>query len=340
VSGACGALLVAAVLCTAAAHAQVDDKKRGSEIQIYIENDMLSGTDRYYTNGIKIGFGVPLGGLADLLQVPAASVLREIADTSQVHVGLFFGQNLYTPRRITEALPQPLDRPWAAWLYVAGVAQLVDKNPRGYSRLRTVELDVGAVGPAAFGREVQTDWHRIVGVDQPRGWSNQIPNEPGFLLAYLQKERVSLVDGVIDAVPHFGATVGNVMTLARAGGIVRFGQRMTGFGPDSIEPGGAMLQNTRYQDSGVSRSGSEWYGFIGTDLRAVGYNIFLDGTLFSDSPSVDRRPFVYDVTVGFSARVQALRFSLTHVRRSSEFDTALGSSGKQQFQSLNMGWEW
>ncbi len=32
---------------------------RGSELQFFIENDFFNGTDQYYTNGIKIGGGIP-----------------------------------------------------------------------------------------------------------------------------------------------------------------------------------------------------------------------------------------------------------------------------------------
>ena len=121
------------------------------ELQIYIENDSFgNGTDRYYTNGIKFGGGVNADRVIErLLQTPARSALERITDhLGEVYVGLFLGQNLYTPQRITVARPQPLDRPWAAWLYVGGVAQSVVEN-----RLQTVELDLGMIGPAALDRK-------------------------------------------------------------------------------------------------------------------------------------------------------------------------------------------
>lgn len=118
---------------------------------------MLARTDRYYTNGIKFGVGLPF----DLLQVPAAQVLRSLDPEGgeDIHIGLFVGQNMYTPRDIGIAAPQPDDRPWAAWLYLGGVAQRARGN-----RLDTVEFDVGVVGPAALGEQVQKGWHRLVRV--------------------------------------------------------------------------------------------------------------------------------------------------------------------------------
>lgn len=136
------------------------------EFQLYIENDMMSGTDRYYTNGIKFGGGVSADPLIErIFQAPAESVLRSVSKApGQVEFGLFLGQNMYTPRNIKTSLPQPLDRPWAAWLYVGGVVQNVEKD-----RLQTVELDLGMIGPAAQGKLLQSEWHKLIGVDQPQG---------------------------------------------------------------------------------------------------------------------------------------------------------------------------
>ena len=313
------------------------DKVTACELQLYIENDSAGGgTDRYYTNGFKFGGGVHANRLIErLFQEPAERVLRRFSDDpGEVHVGLFLGQNMYTPKRITVAEPQPFDRPWAAWLYVGGVAQSVTGN-----RLQTVEFDVGMIGPAALGKEVQTAWHELVGADRPQGWDNQLRNEPGVLLAYLEKWRFGYADGV-EVVPHYGASIGNVMTLARAGGIVRAGRNMSGFGPDTIEPGGAMLQRVRLRDPQSKDEQREWYVFAGADVRAVAYNVFIDGNLFrSGGPSVDRRDVVYDLKAGFSVRIPPVRLSLTQIWRSEEFTTPFAGGGNQRFQSLNLSWE-
>lgn len=336
----CTALMVALAgglpLAAAAQQPLECNAASACEFQLYIENDSFGrGTDRYYTNGIKLGGGVSAEPIIErIFKRPAETVLQSITDNrGNLQFGLFLGQNLYTPKNITIAAAQPLDRPWAAWLYLGGVAQNVEGD-----RLQTVELDLGMVGPLALGKFVQTHWHRIVAADEPKGWHNQIRGEPGLLLAYLEKWRYGPVTGV-QAVPHFGVTVGNVMTLARAGGIVRAGYNMSGFGPDTIEPGGAMLQRTRLLDDGAARAKPEWYVFAGADARLVARNIFLDGNSFRNSASVDRRVFVYDVKAGLSLRLAPLRVSITHVRRSAEFATPAGSGGTQRFQSFNVSWE-
>ena len=328
------ALFAALAVLTAAAGAQVRPPQ-GSEFQLFIENDVLARTDRHYTNGIKFGGGAPF----ELLQLPATRLLEQLAplDGGAIHLGLFVGQNLYTPGSIQISQPQPFDRPWAAWLYLGGVAQRAKEN-----RLDSVEIDLGLVGPSALGREVQTAWHKLIGARQQMGWHNQIPNEPAFLISWLAKSKHVLgrSQGVdLELIPHGGVTAGTVMTLARGGGVLRLGRHMTGFGPDTIEPGGAMLQNMRRDIEPGRSHGLEWYVFVGLDHRLIAHNIFLDGTVFRDSPSVRRRPHVYDITAGLSLRIDAVRISVTRVRRSEEFFAAAGSGGAQNFDSINLGIE-
>ncbi len=301
----------------------------GSEVQLFVENDMLARTDRYYTNGIKLGIGLPF----ELLQTPAAQLLRSFDpdNGADIHVGLFLGQNMYTPRDITIAAAQPDDRPWAAWLYLGGVAQRARGN-----RLDTVEFDLGVVGPAALGEPVQKSWHKLVDTKQPHGWDNQSSTEPAFMLSYLQKRRFGNENA--DVILHGGGSLGTVMTQARAGAMVRLGWRMTGFGPDTIEPGGAMLHSTRAQGT-KDYAGNAWSVFAGVDHRLVAHNIFLDGPVFRDGPSVERRQHVRDLSLGFSVRIDGLRFSWTRVERSEEFSTAAGGGGQQRFDSLNLGFE-
>ena len=57
------------------------NRETACELQLYLENDSLgAGTDRYYTNGIKLGGGINADRVVDrLFQGPAKSVLERIS---------------------------------------------------------------------------------------------------------------------------------------------------------------------------------------------------------------------------------------------------------------------
>ena len=325
---------------------------KGLQLQLFIENDKWRRTDQHYTNGLKAGVGIARESVP-FVRAYEGLIYEVLGRPEQLYYGLFLGQNMYTPKNISDSNPQPFDRPWAGWTYVGLVTQRVAKGAetsRAHDVLDTVEFDIGTVGPSSHAEDVQIAWHQMIDSPRPQGWANQIPNEVAFLASYLHKRRYaySRHETGFDFIPHVGASLGTVMTFARAGGIVRYGFNKTGFGPDTIEPGGAMLQGTRsrYGDDGrkcdlrvFGSVGCEWYVFGGLDMRLVGYNIFLDGTVFRDSPSVDRVPFVYDVLVGLSVRAGAFRASLTRVSRSEEFTTPRGGGGRQGFHSISLGLE-
>jgi len=324
-----------AVAAWLAAFALPGHAEPSGEIQVFIENDFLVGTDRYYSNGLKIGFGAPTDAWSASVQKGLDSVLTwlDLKQDGKYKQGFFVGQNIYTPRDIRTSEAQPNDRPWAGWLYAGWALQHLTLEPRPV--LDTLELNVGVIGPPAFAKEVQTEWHKLIGAPEPRGWAHQLPTEPGFMLGYLRK--IKFGNDTLDVIPHVGATVGTVQTFARAGGIVRLGKNLSGFGPDSVEVGGAMLQGTHKRNSGHPRC--EYYLFTGFDVRAVGYNAFLDGNFFRSSPGVDRKPVVYDVLTGLSLRYNVVRVSFTQIRRSEEFSANGIGSGRQTFHSLNVGIE-
>ena len=123
------AACVLAVLAAGAGPARADDAlagrdclkdPRGNELQLFIENDSFGATDQYYTHGLKLGVGVRGECLYNLFRKPSDELLRRIREIGGAEIGkasnfgLFIGQNLYTPRDITIAAPQPFDRPWAA----------------------------------------------------------------------------------------------------------------------------------------------------------------------------------------------------------------------------------
>ena len=338
--------IVLLALTAASADAQQSDwmeKHRGAEVQLFLDNDKWAGSDRYYTNGMKIGFGVSASKMPgrDMSRttIDAVGKFFNCGPVENRNAGIFVGQNMYTPRDTSVTTPQPSDRPWAGWLYAGLVYQAQRKCGGDSEALDTIEFDIGVVGPSAQGEDVQNWWHRVINVPEARGWDNQIPDEIGVLVSYLHKQKWKQGKHV-EVIPHAGAVLGTVMTLVRGGGMVRAGHNMTGFGPDRLEPGGAILQNFRTNAKPCPRvTLCEYYGFAGVEGRAVAYNIFLDGTVFRASPDVERTPFVYDLSVGFSLRFDLLRLTVSRVTRSEEFTTPLRGGGKQTFHSFNLGFE-
>lgn len=279
---------------------------------LQVENDLVSGNDRHYTNGLRAVYLAPENAtpewaqrLADAVPVfPGGAVRR---------YGLSLGHSIFTPYDTQATRPLPDQRPYAGWLY--GSVGFVSDTGR---RLDYLELQLGVVGPSALGEMVQNDWHSLIGVNEARGWDNQIKDEPAILLAYERKVHAwrSVQAGGFgaDFTPHFGVQLGNVMTSAAAGGTFRLGFDLPDdYGPPRIRPG--LTGSTYFVPGGAAG----WYLFAGVEGRIVARNIFLDGNTFRDSASVDKLPVVGDVQAGLAVTVGDVRIAYTQVLRSREF---------------------
>lgn len=307
-------------------------------VTLSIENDKVVGTDRNFTNGVRLSWLSAANDVPGWACRVAEAVPFLLDPGGLYHVGFAAGHNIYTPADTSRSDLIVDDRPYAAWLY-AGVIFVSDTGPtRDKTRtatLETLEIDLGIVGPSAQGRWVQNEYHRLLGVDAANGWDNQLEDEPGIMIAYerkwrnwrpLSETRFGLLG--VDAIPHVSGSLGNVYTYAGLGGVVRLGQGLEDdYGPPRIRPslpGSAYFRNP---------GGFSWYIFAGAEGRVVVRDIFLDGNTFRDSHSVDKEPLVGELQFGLAILVGGVRLSYTHVMRSREFE---GQDDAHQFGALGM----
>lgn len=331
-SGFAALLLLAAT----SAAAQVPDTQppgataplAGWSFTFNYENDLLGGSDRFYTSGLQIAARSPSRDLPGPLRW-LDQRLDGLGWPGQVRWGFGLGHQIYTPRDTLTPNPDPRDRPYAAFLYGALVLQRQEANA-----LSTFELQAGVVGPSALGEFIQNNTHDLIRDYSANGWSRQLKDEPAVNLVFERVQRISL-GGVagngLDILPSFGVSLGNVATHATAGATLRLGQGLDAdFGPPRIRP---ALVGSAFLDPPSDGARLGWYLFASAQGRAVARDIFLDGSTFRDSPSVDRRLLVGDIAAGFVVHWRGLRFSYTQAWRSEEF---YGQRGGQAYGSVGV----
>ena len=132
--------------------------------------------------------------------------------------------------------------------------------------LDSVALNIGWVGSAAHGEEVQNNFHNLIGVSRSLGWKNQLDNEPTLALMVERKFRPSpVILGPVEfgTVPFMGASLGNSFTLATLG---------KGLGRNIDHDYGALDRPVFSGLAGLDRVDDfGWYVFA---VRAVVHNIF------------------------------------------------------------------
>lgn len=308
-----------------------NDKK--SYLTFSYENDRIgSGNDSDYTNGVRITYYDTQAAVPEIIHKIAAPIPTfSINQTTSVYYTL--GQNLYTPSDITIRAAQPDDRPWAAWLYMSAGLTTITGN-----HADDVELTAGVVGPAAAGEPVQRVVHNLINVDLPRGWDNQLENEPGLMASWnrrwpdaLEAKLGPLHFGIE---PHVGVTAGNIYLYGNTGATLTIGPYHDGpqDSPPRVRP---AVPGTGY--FGTPDDEFSWYLFAGVEGRAVGRNIFLDGNTFRDSPRVDKKYLVGDATVGAALTWDDVRLSYNLTYRTEEYH---GQDENTLFGGISVGFRY
>lgn len=326
-TGRClGVALVAFAQAAAAQDRPPPPPDPAGTLGLSVENDVFTGTDRNYTNGLQLTWRSPSADLP----APLAWVNRQLdflQGPGTLRWGLALGHSIFTPSDTEATNPDPTDRPYAGLLYGAVALSRVTATS-----LSVLELQAGLIGPAAGGKFVQNGFHSVIGVEASNGWDFQLRNEAVFALVLDRKWRVTLAGDDtlgLELLPSASFSLGNLTTYAAGGALLRLGRNLDAdFGPPRIRP--ALAGSAFFQPQGNEFG---WYIFAGAEGRAVARDILLDGNTWQDGRSVDARPLVADMQAGVAVIWRGVRISYTQVWRSEEFYGQRG--GMQQFGSLS-----
>ena len=320
--------ICAAVLAVSMLASQAWADGSDAVISVTIENDMFGGTDRNYSNGLRVErFSEPnrvhpwLKRTADFL--PFIDV-----DRAKLRQGIGLSHAIYTPEDISLRVPDPVDRPYAAWLNISGTVIARDNDVQD-----SLQVNIGMIGPSAVGKFVQTNWHDVIRIKKPKGWAYQLKDEPGIEIIAEHQRRFDgpILPGNIetDIALSGGLALGNIRTYASTGAMMRLGFDLDAdFGPPRIRPslsgGGAFAPGSRFGG----------YVFVGAEGRAIARDIFLDGNTFRDGPRVENRsPLVADLTAGIALHGGDVQVAFTYVHRTEQFRA---QAGPQRFGAVSI----
>ncbi len=339
----------------------------GRTLRVYEENDVSGlggGTDRYYSQGLKIEYTEPIESELDWLSKPARFAYLHPKEDLYLwdgqYLGAAIGHQIYTPEDLSRSDLIVDDRPYAGWLYgsfqyhklsLAYQPQfkIIDEDPDAepqkvdsyIDRLDTFALEVGMVGPSSLAKDIQVEFHKIIKATDPRGWDNQLHDELGVNLVYRRLLRHNYTqiakDFGHDFISNITGSAGNIHTYFQVGALMRFGYRLRrDFGIDSSNPDldTDEILGSKVDDPIVKQNRRfSCHVFFGIDGRAVIQNIFLDGNNFKSSHEVSKERFVADFKLGAAIEFEQIEFGYTQYIRTPEFRR---SSDPQIFGSLHV----
>ncbi|MFG6666295.1 lipid A deacylase LpxR family protein [Halomonas sp. HNIBRBA4712] len=297
-----------------------------SALTVKVENDgMASSDDGHFTSGFEINYGYTPAEQSWTQRLATALPDAVIGQADQVAFRLV--HQIYTPNDIEEPRLIESDRPYAGLVF--GGMSLYEDAPitQNITRSTDLHLDAGLVGPSSLADSIQREVHRITDSDRPRGWDNQLSDEPLLNLTLRRQWWVDmpLAGKQFSHGPSAGAAVGNLYTYASAGYSVRWGDDASGVPTLTPNPGN--------RGQFASTQGWQWYLFANVDGYYMAHNLTLDGNVFSSSHSVDRKEWVADASAGLALGYDDWQVTYAALKRTREFD---GQESHDTFGSLTL----
>jgi len=284
---------------------------------------MGSLTDRYYTNGLRLGWTSPAGAEPEFLH----DLGQTLWGDGRQRISFDLSQQIYTPANTQAAVPNPGDRPYAG-LLMGNFSLLSDVDD---SR-SVLTLSLGVLGPWAGGQAIQNGFHAFIGQSPNNGWGHQIENTPVIEGLHERTWRLPIAAfaGVeTDALPSLTVGLGDLRDYVQTGVIVRIGQGLkSDYGVPRLRPG------LSGGDAYTPTQPFAWYAFAGVDGQAVGYDLLLQSSPFRGGPHVSTVWDVGELQGGFAVMAFGMRLTVAYVAQTQEFHGQTG--GLHQFGSASI----
>lgn len=296
-----------------------------SSLSFKFENDSLaSSDDGHYTSGFELNWTFTPTPHSWIQRLSALLPDALISQADRASYRLV--HQIYTPNEIEQRRLIEDDRPYAGLVY-AGLSLYEDVPVGRWTQATDLHVDMGLVGPSSLADSIQREVHRVTDSDRPRGWSNQLGDEPLVNLTLRRQwwHDSPLAGKQLSHGPSAGAALGNLYTYASAGYSVRWGDDAQGIPTLTPNPGSRHLMR--------SSAGWQWYLFANIEGYYMAQNLTLDGNTFSNSHSVDRKEWVADASAGLALAWHDWQITYSAVQRTREFD---GQDERDKFGAVTL----
>ena len=276
--------------------------------RINFDNDIFDNTDRYYTNGIRFDFISPA-----LKQSPLSWLMVPYWGKGINYYGLSIGQNMYTPSTTKVGGIHYGDRPYAAYLFLGSFK--ISNDPAKRFR-QTSELDLGVIGPSAFGDFLQKTVHNNLPTNsEPLGWEYQIQDD--VILNYnLTYEKGILSTRRVELNLNGTGALGTLYTNMGGGFQFRAGRLNPYFG--------SYGYSKKKVNKPMGYSKFQVFVLVTSLGKLIGYDATLEGGMFNKSSiyTLTRNeisPLTYQGSTGITLSYEGFRLDLEQFLLSPEF---------------------
>ena len=308
---------------------------RAEVVNLSWDNDLLTGTDRGYTNGVRFSYLTDTADENDGKSARFARILRDelrflpgigTTDSKQA-VSLSLRQLMVTPEDITVEGPQFDDIPYAGHLSLSGTLWSWNADT-----ITGFGAHIGVIGPESGAESVQKWVHKATGSDKPQGWGNQLGTDVvGGIQAAHGRKLLQLGQGgnIEQRVSVVGSgLLSSFRTSAITGLVWQLGRHL----PINFVPDYAGTSSTIALPGSFKDSGSSWSVYVGLGVEYVGYSYIDDN---AGAYRFDEGPLIGQLGLGAAWQWDHLLASVT-LRASTSEDER--HKDNFSFGTLSVSW--
>ena len=230
------------------------DIKSTNYFRFHYDNDYFTSTDKEYTQGYNFELVSPR------LAKNPVNHLYITPKNSEFKYGLSLEHIGFTANNIASNQIQFDDRPFAAAIMLKSF--LIATDTINKSRIIS-SLNLGIIGPGAFGGDMQTAIHEATGNTIPLGWYNQIKNDVVVNYEISYEKQLLRLNNFFAVQSNTTVRIGTLFTNASVGLNATFGIINSPF---------TTLKN---------KSKFQLYLYTQPLVNFIGYDATLQGGLFN-----------------------------------------------------------
>ena len=280
------------------------DIKSSNYFRFNYDNDYFGSTDQNYTQGYNFELVTPT------FKKNPVNYLFYKPKSNEFKYGLSIEHIGFTPDNIKSTEIQYGDRPFAAAIILKSFSIAIDTIQK--SRFIS-SLNIGIIGPGAFGKEMQVAIHKATGNTIPGGWQNQIKNDVVLNYEVSYEKQLLRLNNIAalqsDVHVRFGTLFTNVsLGLNAIFGIIN-------------SPFSSLKNKNKFQ----------LYLYSQPVINVIGYDATLQGGLFNakslytiSTAKIER--FTAQNNYGIVLQTRSMYFEYARTMITREFE--LGSSAK------------
>jgi hypothetical protein len=267
------------------------------------DNDYFASRDQDYTQGYSFELVSP-----NLQKNPINKILFN-PKNSENKYGISIEHIGFTPFNIKSPNIQYGDRPFAATIMLKSFAIATDTIRK--SRLIS-SMNIGLIGPGAFGKEMQVAIHEATGNTIPEGWQNQVKNDVVLNYEVSYEKQFISYRNLFSLSTNTRARLGTLFTNAGFGLTTTFG-----------------IINSPFSTSKTKKRFAI-YGFAQSMVNVIGYDATLQGGMFNtkspytiSNSEIER--FTAQVNFGMILQTRTLYFEYSRALITREYEAGKSS---------------